>query len=84
MVHLASGPGPLDVGDLPEEIREGIKEISEITLPVGLSLAEVQRRMIESTLTHTAGNREQAARILGIGLRTLQRHIAAYRRDRRS
>jgi len=79
----AAGPGPLDVGDLPEEIREGVQETAKITLPIGLSMADVERRMIEATLTHTRGDREQAASILGIGLRTLHRRLVAYRRDPR-
>ncbi len=83
MVQLASGPGPLDVGDLPEEIREGVQETAKITLPIGLSMAEVERRMIEATLNHTGGDREQAASLLGIGLRTLHRRLVAYRRDPR-
>jgi DNA-binding NtrC family response regulator len=84
MVQLCPGPGPLDVGDLPEEIREWRKEVTEITLPIGLSIAEVERRMIESTLSQTGGDRSRTAEILGIGLRTLQRRLAAYRSGRAS
>ncbi len=83
MVQLAPGPGLLDVSDLPEEIRDGAGEVGEIVLPVGISLADVERRMIESTLNHTGGDREHAAQILGIGLRTLHRRLAAYRDSRK-
>ncbi|MFH1982351.1 MAG: sigma-54 dependent transcriptional regulator [Pseudomonadota bacterium] len=38
-------------------------------------LEAVERRHIQAVLAHTGGNRTQAARILGIGLRTLQRKI---------
>ena len=39
------------------------------------TLAEIQWQHIEKTLAATGGNRTQAAKILGIGLRTLQRKL---------
>src|SRR5205814_6780192 len=42
---------------------------------VGRPLAEVERYYIEKTLERTAGNREEAAKLLGIGERTLYRVI---------
>ena len=42
---------------------------------VGKPLNDIERYYIEKTLEHTAGNREEAARILGIGERTLYRVI---------
>jgi two-component system response regulator HydG len=36
---------------------------------------EIERYYIERTLEATAGNREEAARLLGIGERTLYRKI---------
>ena len=42
---------------------------------VGKPLNEIERYYIERTLEQTAGNREEAARILGIGERTLYRVI---------
>ena len=41
-------------------------------------LAELERKAIEETLTSVQGNREQAAKILGIGERTLYRKIKEY------
>ncbi len=81
MVLTSVGDGPLDVGDLPEEIREGSASVEgeEIRLPAGLSMAEIERRVIEATLARTGGDRKAAARILGIGLRTLQRRLVGYR-----
>ena len=38
---------------------------------VGLSLEEMERRLIEATLEHFAGHRAKTAKALGIGLRTL-------------
>jgi DNA-binding NtrC family response regulator len=69
----------IEADDLPEEIR-GSREIvpSSASSMVGLSLAQVERMMIERTLQATAGNREQAAKVLGIGTRTLYRKIKEY------
>jgi DNA-binding NtrC family response regulator len=82
MVLTSVGDGPLDVGDLPEEIREGSGSVEgeEIRLPAGLSMVEIERRVIEATLVRTGGDRKAAARVLGIGLRTLQRRLVGYRR----
>jgi two-component system response regulator HydG len=45
---------------------------------VGLPLAQIERIMIERTLETTGGNREAAAKMLGIGTRTLYRKIKEY------
>jgi transcriptional regulator with PAS, ATPase and Fis domain len=43
------------------------------------TLAEIQQRHIERALEVTDGNRTRAAKLLGIGLRTLQRKLKRYR-----
>ena len=48
-----------------------------ITL-AGMNLAELEKKAIEETLASVQGNREQAAKILGIGERTLYRKIKEY------
>jgi len=45
----------------------------------GLRMDEVERRAILAALDKTGGNRTQAAELLGIGLRTLQRKLKEYR-----
>jgi len=42
------------------------------------SLEEIQRAHIERALAETGGNRTKAAKLLGIGLRTLQRKLKKY------
>ncbi|MBZ5638423.1 MAG: sigma-54 dependent transcriptional regulator [Acidobacteriia bacterium] len=44
-----------------------------------LTMEEIERRAILSALERTGGNRTQAAEVLGIGLRTLQRKLKEYR-----
>ena len=43
-----------------------------------LPLSEVEKRHIQAVLQATGGNRTRTARILGIGLRTLQRRLKSY------
>ena len=43
-----------------------------------MTLQEAERQLIANTLKTTAGNRQEAARQLGIGERTLYRKIKDY------
>lgn len=79
--------GVLDVDDLPPELSDGLEAASEESSPaadgslqslVGRPLAELEKAFIAATLIYTAGNREQAAEMLGIGTRTLYRKIKEY------
>jgi DNA-binding NtrC family response regulator len=44
-----------------------------------MTMDEIERRAILDALEKTGGNRTQAAEMLGIGLRTLQRKLKEYR-----
>ncbi|MCC6508884.1 MAG: sigma-54-dependent Fis family transcriptional regulator, partial [Pirellulaceae bacterium] len=48
---------------------------------IGQSMETIERWAIEETLKLTAGNREEAAKILAIGARTLYRKLDKYRHD---
>ena len=76
-VVLARGK-TIDVGDLPEEISgdEGPQDVLRIT--VGTSLAQTEKDLILETLKKTGGNKTQAAKLLGIGVRTLYRKLEEY------
>ena len=45
---------------------------------VGRTLAEVERALILDTLDHCLGNRTQAAKVLGISIRTLRNKLNEY------
>ncbi len=70
----------LDVIDIPPEIaqRRQLAPGSTAAGLAGLPLDELEKQAITDTLAKTKGNREKAAKILGIGERTLYRKIKEY------
>jgi two-component system response regulator HydG len=89
MIVLAAGP-KLSLADVPPYIS-GATPPSMAIVPVshasasstaitlaGMNLADLERKAIEETLASVHGNREQAAKILGIGERTLYRKLKDY------
>ncbi len=76
MVVLAE-EGKLGTGDLPPEIHGGEPADRGGAL-VGMSISEAEKELIRNTLRMVGGNRTQAAKILGIGERTLYRKIKEY------
>ena len=65
----------IEIDDLPEEVSAISDLSSNVKLPVGHTLCEVEETLIRQTLKATGGNRTKASVILGISLRTLQRKI---------
>ncbi len=65
------------MADLPEEYAAETT-VSGAEGPVS-TMVEIERQAIFRTLEQTGGNRTQAAELLGIGLRTLQRKLKEYR-----
>jgi two-component system response regulator HydG len=68
-------------GDLPTEVTQGVLPPSSpepIPLPASRTLTEIERDAIREALAKTGGNKTQAAKILGIGLRTLHRKVKEY------
>ncbi|RJP41632.1 MAG: hypothetical protein C4547_01380 [Phycisphaerales bacterium] len=53
-------------------------ERSEDRIRPGMPMAEVERTHIAGTLRMMGGNREKAAKLLGMGLRTLYRKLNQY------
>jgi len=71
----------LDVQDIPPEIHQLRQLAAAHRAPAGLAgvpLNELEKQAITDTLAKTKGNREKAAKILGIGERTLYRKIKEY------
>ncbi|HUP23552.1 MAG TPA: sigma-54 dependent transcriptional regulator [Thermoanaerobaculia bacterium] len=76
--------GEIRPEDLPTDFRRSAAP-SSVPSPVQASagppktMAEIERQAILETLERTEGRRSDAARLLGIGLRTLQRKLKEYR-----
>ncbi len=78
--------GVLDLDDLPEQFvpaitgeeNEPASSGSALADLVGKPISELEGLFIAETLKVTAGNREEAATMLGIGERTLYRKIKEY------
>jgi two-component system response regulator HydG len=74
--------GRIDLDDIPEEILGHRGQLSASVAHdslIGRPLEEVEAYYIEQALKQSGGNREEAARTLGIGERTLYRKIDEYR-----
>ena len=76
MVVLSDGP-KLTMASLPADVRPagGATAVGGLDNIRGLSLEQIEREAIRTTLELVHGNREQAAKMLGIGERTLYRKI---------
>ncbi|MCG8653325.1 MAG: helix-turn-helix domain-containing protein, partial [Pirellulales bacterium] len=48
---------------------------------IGRPLSVIERWAIEETLKLTGDNREEAAKVLGIGARTLYRRLDQYKKE---
>ncbi|MDR3639448.1 MAG: sigma-54 dependent transcriptional regulator [Isosphaeraceae bacterium] len=74
--------GVLDVDDLTEDLQAVTTTSGDAPAGadhlIGKSLEEIEKYYISETLKLTNGNREEAARLLGIGERTLYRKIKEY------
>jgi two-component system response regulator HydG len=69
----------LDADDIPDYISQH-EQSGEQTIAAlsGISMDQAERELIKNTLTMVKGNREQAAKMLGIGERTLYRKLKRY------
>jgi DNA-binding NtrC family response regulator len=79
MLILAEGDR-VEPRHLPPEIAEqsGASGGGEQHVPAGMSLDQLEKQAIRNALRIHAGNREAAAKMLGIGERTLYRKLKEY------
>jgi DNA-binding NtrC family response regulator len=73
---------PWLLDELTESVEPQERDEWKPTSLAGVSLEDIERRAILSTLDCHNGNQAQAARILGISDRTLRDKIKRYRKDR--
>jgi transcriptional regulator with PAS, ATPase and Fis domain len=75
---IVSKQRTISLDDLPPQFRSPNGKVEQVTFPVGSSLDEVERELIGRTIELTAGNKTLAARMLGLGVRTLYRRLERY------
>jgi DNA-binding NtrC family response regulator len=72
----------------PEIVRPAPEDLEsdtpEIQLEVGASVAKAEKELILATLDHLEGDKPEAAKTLGISLKTLYNRLKEYRRGKQS
>jgi len=79
--YLLTDGESIEAGALPVDIAGGsgvLLDRSSVTLPVGTTLADAERRLILTTLGYHEGNKVKAAEVLGISLKTLYNRLHEY------
>jgi DNA-binding NtrC family response regulator len=66
----------IEVTDLPEHIRGAAS--AQMVIRSGMKMADIEKEAIRVTLEQTNGRRAEAAKILGLSVRTLQQKIKEY------
>jgi len=61
--------------DLPSHIAPRRSERNTLKVPLGTPMREIREMVIDQTLEITNGNKEKAAKILGVAARTIYRHL---------
>lgn len=92
-VLLSTGPEIDEMGIMLESSDSGFSPQVKVTQEkaeaadiqnknfVGRSIEDVEKELINSTLSHVMGNRTHAANILGISIRTLRNKLKQYKLD---
>lgn len=68
----------ISVLDLPEKILKTQNEIMHISIPIGSSVEEAEKKLILETLASVGNNKAKAARILGVSRKTLHNKLHSF------
>ena len=77
-ITTAHLPKEFQSGTVPEKIRRELGTTPSVTLPVGTTIEQAERELIELTLIHTKYNQTKAAEILGVTPKTLYNKLREY------
>jgi DNA-binding NtrC family response regulator len=73
----------IEVSHLPAYVRKPSAEpMDDVSIPSGLSAAEVEKRLILQTLDETGNNKAETARRLGLNVKTIRNKLRSYGLDR--
>lgn len=83
---IMAGEGPIQMSHLPYDFGVSVGsrppaqifEPDTVRLPVGTTVGEAEKALIQLTLQHTKNNKTRAAEILGISLKTLFNKLKEY------
>jgi len=83
---IVAGEGTITQHHLPHDFgitggsrpMQSINEPDAVRLPVGTTVGEAEKALIQITLQHTKNNKTRAAEILGISLKTLFNKLKEY------
>ncbi len=83
---IMAGEGAIQMAHLPYDFGVSVGsrppaqvfEPENVRLPVGTTVSEAERALIQLTLQHTKNNKTRAAEILGISLKTLFNKLKEY------
>ncbi|MBF8274931.1 MAG: zraR [Candidatus Brocadiaceae bacterium] len=62
----------ISIEHLPEAIISKKEDVAVVKIPIGLSLKEAEKEIIQKTLQMTRGSKKDAAKILGISTRKIE------------
>jgi DNA-binding NtrC family response regulator len=83
-IHRAFILADSNVEVFPTEMSQaGVSrlETGDLSIALGTRLADAQRALIMATLAHFGGDKEQAARTLGVCLKTLYNRLSSYAQE---
>ncbi len=83
---IIAGEGPVTMAHMPPDFGAStgtrpapvVDEPDKLRLPVGTTVSEAEKQLIQLTLRHTKNNKTRAAEILGISLKTLFNKLKEY------
>lgn len=83
---IMAGEGAIQMAHLPYDFGVSVGsrppaqvfEPESVRLPVGTTVSDAEKALIQLTLTHTKNNKTRAAEILGISLKTLFNKLKEY------
>jgi DNA-binding NtrC family response regulator len=75
---IVSRTDRLSLTDLPTQLNQDPDTTPTIEMSLGIPLAEAEKELLLQTLKFTGGNKSQAAKMLGISLKTLYNKLERY------